>query len=125
MTTGGSVRVDFDTDGGTCLVFNVGGWGDNTDGFDFDYRLKVSDKRVKSFKKIEYKFNGSKPADERLAIRYDGGKWIKGGWNAQDAPSGFFSRFPTSDETIKINGGSRADWDHMNGSLGTVSLYAK
>jgi hypothetical protein len=121
------VGVDFDSDGGTYLVFNVGGWGGNTDPrFDFDYRVKVSGKRVKSFKKIEYKFDGSEPSDSRLAIRYDDSDWIKGGWSTgpEDSPAHFFASFPTSYEKLHINDGWRSDWDDMNGSLGPVSLYA-
>jgi hypothetical protein len=118
------VGVDIDgPDGPTNLVFNVGGFG----GPDYDYKVKVSDNVVSEFAKIEYRFDGSKPADSRLAIRYDDSDWIEGGWTSnadQTFPADFFLALPTSDEDLQINDGSRADWDAMNGSLGTVSLYS-
>lgn len=125
------VGVDYDVlDASTYLVFNVGGWGDDEYHHSFDYQVKVGDGLVDHFDSIEYRFDGTEPTDSRLAMRWNGGDWIEGGWSADDYSGigdfnpDFFHRFPVSGETLRINDSDRSDWDHMHGSLGTVSLYA-
>lgn len=115
----------------TFLIFNVGGWGARDRlNFDYDYKVKVSDERVSDFESIEYRFDGVDDTAERLAIRWNGGDWMVGGWTSEDFhpetnfDPDIFRSFPTSAENLQINDMARSDWDYMTGTMGPVSLYA-
>jgi hypothetical protein len=120
------VGVDIDLPNGpTYLVLNVGGWSGPA-GLAFDYKVKVDDGVLAEFDSIEYRFNGNEvDTGKRLAIRYNDGGWIEGGWSTDDfSDPNVFRAFPTSMINLKINDGWRSDWDDWTGSVGTVSLSA-
>lgn len=76
----------------------------------------VADAVVNHFDSIEYRFDGTAPLAERLAVRWNDGPWVFGA-------SEKVSSFPIS-EYVRINNGGPADEDPMWGSMGAVSLYS-
>lgn len=109
----------------THLIFNIGGWGPWNEVQEFEHRVRLDDPNKSSFDSIEYLFNGTAIPTQRLAIRYNAGEWVYGG---EPRLASDFPRFPVADPTrneyVKVNDGARADWDHWNGTLGTMSLWA-
>lgn len=99
----------------TSLMFNVGGWSDP----EYEFEVVVAEDVVQHFDVIEYRFDGTAAPEARVAIRYDGGDWITGGWSNPD----HFRTLPSGDR-YRINDGARADWDPMHATLGVVSLYS-
>jgi len=110
------VRHDNRGEVGTYLAFNIGGW----DNPNYEFEVQVSEEFHTSLFRLEYRYDGMAPPDKRLAIRYNEGEWYEGGWS----DTFHFQTFPTSDETVQINDGARADWDAGMYSIGTVWIYA-
>jgi len=106
----------YQPNGRTLLVFNVGGFGHP----DFEHKVVVANKIVTKFDSIEYRFEGARAPNKRLAIRFNGGNWVFGGWKDPD----FFPSLPSSIEDARINDGARADWDPADFELGPVSIWS-
>ena len=65
----------------TRLTFNLNGWDHEHPA---QMEVLVAEKIVRHFDSIEYRFRGSAPPEERLAIRWNGGKWHTGGWKDKE-----------------------------------------
>ncbi|MBP7937827.1 MAG: VCBS repeat-containing protein [Phycisphaerae bacterium] len=100
----------------TDLVFNIGGWEAVVAGLgEFTVTLPGL---VPHFDSIEYRYDGTALPNQRVAIRWDGGDWVVGGWTED-----VYAMFPHG-ESVRINDGARADWDPMGVTLGTISFYS-
>ena len=105
----------------TTLVFNIGGWSRPWQGWpNYNHHVVVADDVVTHFDRIEYRYDGMAPSDERLAIRFNDGSWTTGGWSEADD----FRTFMSPDY-VRINDGARADWDPLDATLGPVSYYCQ
>jgi len=80
--------------------------------------VTVADAVVDHFDSIEYRFDGSAPVAQRLAVRWNDGPWMTGA-EGSDA----VKTIPTA-ESVQINNGCSADEDPLWGSVGQVSLYS-
>jgi hypothetical protein len=100
----------------TTLRFNIGGHSRPY----YNFYVPLGENSVKEFDKIEYRFDGSAPSSQRLAIRYNDGEWIKGGKNYDN----WFLTFPVSDDSVRLNDGARLKLEPMDATLGQVSIWA-
>ena len=114
MTWWAAVDVDLLPSGpATTISVDLGGFDDGP-----AVEAVVAAEAVAHFDSIEYRFDGTAPVDQRLAVRWNDGPWVTGGEGGVAVDV-----FPRSDN-VRVNNGAAMDWDPMWGSFGPISFYS-